>query len=61
MNPQVYIKRRENKLRQSDMAKILSIAKETYCLKETGKRDFTETEMKRLARYYNCTLDDLFN
>ncbi len=61
MNAQVYIKRRENKLNQADIAKILHIAKETYCLKETGKRDFTIREAKRLAKYYGCTLDELFN
>ena len=60
MNPQVYIKRRENKLRQVDVAKKLLISKQSYHLKENGKRDFTITEAKRLATIYNCTLDDLF-
>lgn len=60
MNAQVYVKRRENKLKQSDVAKVLNIHKQSYYLKETGQRDFNETEMKRLARYYGCTLNDLF-
>lgn len=60
MNVGVYVHRKERNLNQSDIAKILSIRTETYCKKETGKRDFNETEMKRLAKYYGCTLDDLF-
>lgn len=61
MNAQLYVKRRENKLKQADIAKALNIAKETYCLKENGKRDFTITEARRLAKYFECTLDELFN
>lgn len=61
MNAQVYVKRKENKLNQTDIAKTLSISSQSYHLKEAGKRDFTETEMKRLAKYYGCTLNDLFN
>lgn len=61
MNAGVYIKRRESKLRQADVAEKLLISKQSYYLKETGKRDFTITEAKRLARIYGCTLDELFN
>lgn len=61
MNAQVYVKRKENNLNQSEIAKIIGIHKQSYYLKESGKRDFSETEMKRLAKYYNCTLDELFN
>ncbi len=61
MNAQVYIKRRENKLRQADVAKVMHMHKQTYYLKETGQREFTITEAKRLAKYYGCTLDELFN
>lgn len=61
MNPQLYVKRKENKLRQADVAKILNISTQSYYLKENGKRDFTITEAKRLAIIFNCTLDDLFN
>ena len=61
MNPQLYVKRKENKLRQADVAKKLNISTQSYYLKENGKRDFTITEAKRLAIIFNCTLDDLFN
>lgn len=61
MNAQVYVKRRESNLRQADVAKAISMHKQTYYLKETGQREFTVSEAKRLARLYGCTLDELFN
>lgn len=61
MSTQVYIKRKENNLKQIDVARMLSIHKQSYYMKEKGKRDFTITEAKRLARIYRCTLDELFN
>jgi len=61
MNAQVYVKRRENKLRQADVAKAISMHKQSYYLKETGQREFTVSEAKRLAKLYDCTLDELFN
>lgn len=61
MNAQVYVKRRERNLRQEDVAKALNMHKQSYYMKETGQREFTVAEAKLLARYYNCTLDELFN
>ena len=60
MNHQLYIKRRENKLRQEDVAKKIGISKQSYYLKETGKREFTISEARRLSLIFNCTLNDLF-
>lgn len=60
MNTQVYVKRRENNLKQSDVARAINIHKQTYYLKECGKREFTISEAKRLAKLYGCTLNDLF-
>lgn len=60
MNAQVYIKRKEHRLRQADVAKKLGMSTQSYYLKETGKRDFTMTEAKRMALIYGCTLDELF-
>lgn len=60
MNRQVYIKRRESKLRQEDVADFLRINKQTYYLKENGKSEFTISEAKLLAKLYSCTLDELF-
>ena len=60
MTTQVYVKRREHKLRQEDVAKFLGINKQTYYLKERGKSVFTIPEAKLLAKLYGCTLDELF-
>lgn len=61
MIPQVLIKRKENKLKQADVAKILHIDKQTYYLKENGKSEFTISEAKKLATYYDCSIDELFS
>lgn len=60
MHPKLYVKRKENGLKQSEVAKKINICERSYNLKENGKRDFNITEMKRLAIVFNCTLDDLF-
>lgn len=60
MNAQVYIKRKEKRLRQCDVARKLMISTQSYHLKETGKNAFTVPEAKRLARLFNCSLDELF-
>lgn len=60
MNIGVYIKRKENKLRQRDVAKKIGMSEQSYYLKENGKREFTITEGKKLAILYKCKLDDLF-
>lgn len=60
MNHQVYIKRKESRLRQSDVARKLIISTQSYHLKETGKSVFTVPEAIKLAKLFNCTLDDLF-
>lgn len=56
----LYIARRESRLYQKDVAKKLGIHPQTYHEKESGKKEFTIKEGKRLARLFNCTLDDLF-
>ena len=60
MNINLYVKRKENRMNQSDVAKRLRISSQTYHLKETGKRKFDEEEMRGLAKLFNCTLDELF-
>ncbi|WP_172373553.1 helix-turn-helix transcriptional regulator [Sporosarcina jiandibaonis] len=59
-NYKLYIYRRENRLRQVDMAKILEITPQTYYVKENGKSEFTISEGLKLAKFFGCTLDDLF-
>ncbi|GEM01219.1 putative transcriptional regulator [Halolactibacillus halophilus] len=60
MNAKLFVARRENRLKQSDVAKKLHISKQTYYKKEKGINCFTQKEMVQLARIFNCTLNDLF-
>lgn len=60
MNSNLYIARREQNLKQKDVAKKLGIHPQTYHEKERGKKDFTLTEARMLAQMFNCTLNDLF-
>ena len=59
-NAQLYIKRSERKLKQSDVAKMLNISMQSYHLKEVGKSDFKQSEMVKLAKLFDATLDELF-
>lgn len=45
---------------QYELAQKIDINKQTYYLKEKGKSDFTIQEGLRLAKIFNCTLNDLF-
>lgn len=56
----LFIQRRENRLTQEQVAKAIGMTKQTYCSKESGKRDFTLKEAKLLAKLFKKTLDDLF-
>lgn len=60
MNHQLFVTRRENKMKQKDVAKMIGIHPQSYHLKESGKRQFTIEEGLRLAKLFNCTLDYLF-
>lgn len=56
----VYIARRENKLKQKDVAKMIGRSEQYYRERENGIREFTIKEGKILADIYNCSLDELF-
>lgn len=60
LHTQLYVIRRENRLKQKDVAKKIGIHPQSYHLKESGKREFTISEARKLAKLFNCTLDDLF-
>lgn len=60
MNHQLYIARKEKRMKQADVANLLHITKQTYHLKESGKKEFKISEAKRLARIFGCSLNDLF-
>lgn len=54
------IRRKESKLKQTELAKKIGIHKQSYHLKESGKSDFTLTECRMIAQILDCTLNDLF-
>ena len=60
LHHRLYVIRRENRLNQKDMAKVLGVHPVTYHKKESGKNDFELKEAKILAKYFDVTLDDLF-
>lgn len=56
----LYVARREKRLKQKDVAKLLHIHAVTYSRKERGELDFTLNEAFILSDYFNIPLDDLF-
>ena len=60
MHHQLYILRREKRLTQSDLAKLLRITRQAYQIKESGKSFFTLPEAILLADYFGVSLDELF-
>ncbi len=56
----VYIARRERGIEQRVLADLLNIHWTSYSRKERGVYEFTMGEAKKLAEYYDCTLNDLF-
>ena len=60
MNIKLWVARKEKRLRQVDVAEVLQITPQTYYVKENGRSEFTIGEALKLARLFDCTLDDLF-
>ena len=64
MNPQVYIKRRENKLRQVDVAKklgeLVGVSHNTISDYENAKIAIGQDMLFNLAEVFGVTIDDLF-
>lgn len=60
MHYKLYVARKENRLKQVDIAKKLDIHSVTYSRKETGEKEFTLTEALKLAEIFETTVDDLF-
>lgn len=60
MYKNLFIARRERRMTQENTGKLINISKQSYHLKESGKRDFSLTEAKTLAKYFKKTIDDLF-
>ncbi|WP_144517388.1 helix-turn-helix transcriptional regulator [Bacillus thuringiensis] len=60
MNKNLFIARKERRMLQKDVGKLVNMHKNTYHLKESGKREFTLKEAQKLAKYFKTTVDELF-
>lgn len=52
--------RDKKKISQQQAAEHLSISRNSYQLKETGQREFTQTEIEGLKDLFDKTYDELF-
>lgn len=54
-------KRKERKLTQMELAKMFGIGYKTYQNYENGRTSPTMDQAAQLARYFNCTIGELFD
>lgn len=52
--------RKEANISQKEMADLLDISLSTYWRKETGKKDFNETEMFKIRNILQKPIDEIF-
>lgn len=52
--------RKFNGINQSVLAKLLGVQLNTYNFKENGKKEFTLNEAKKIADYFDTTIDEIF-
>lgn len=52
-------KRAEHSLSQEEMANNLGVTRLTYRLKETGDREFTNSEMRKIASVLSLGLNEI--
>ena len=53
--------RERNNKSEDDLANFLGIQKKAYKRYETGEREPGIDKLYKLAKYYNCTIDDFIN
>lgn len=56
----LYVARRENNMKQAEIAKKLTIHSVTYSRKERGELDFTLREALILAEIFETPVEELF-
>lgn len=61
MHYQLYVARRERRLKQKDMAKILGIHQMTYQRKESGIVPLTLDEAYAIANFLGMSVGELFD
>ena len=52
--------REESNLNQEFMAKFLNISSANYCKKESGSIKFSLQEAKKIADFFNKTIEEIF-
>lgn len=60
MQSKLYALRKENGIDQTEMARKLGIARNTYMRKEKGQNEFTQDEMFKTASIFGKKIDDIF-
>ncbi|KXU13651.1 hypothetical protein SORDD17_01657 [Streptococcus oralis] len=60
MQEKLLIIRKEKKVKQSELAEVLGISKNSYSLKEQGKTEFKLSEMFKIANYFQKDISDIF-
>lgn len=53
--------REKNNKSEDDLANYLGIQKKAYKRYESGEREPSIDKLYKLAKYYNCTIDDFIN
>ena len=56
----LYKLRKEKGISQEEMAKIINKSTNSYRDKELGKRDFTQSEMFKIASFFKKGLGEIF-
>lgn len=59
-NKKLKVYRTINEVNQEELAKMIDVTLSTYSKKETGKAVFTLEEARKLAEYFNTTIEELF-
>ena len=60
MQSKLLILRKERKITQTELAKLLDISTQSYSRKELGQNEFTADEMFTLANYFGLKIEEIF-
>ena len=52
--------RKERKIRQEDLAEAVGVTRQTIISLENGKYNASLVLAHKLARYFTCTIEDIF-
>jgi len=60
MQTQLIVLRKERKIKQETLAKLLGISVKQYSYKENGRSKFNGDEMFKIADYFGLQITDIF-